>query len=81
MTRWYAVVSFGAPTPHTIRALGCPRGPRVTRCLEKARQTAGSLRRHVSNVRILECRTRAEARDADISDNLPVVSGGVEVTR
>lgn len=71
----YAVVTFGSPTRYTVAMLGDPSraGRCVSRDLDACRARAAALRGHVSTVRIVECRTRDEARAADISGRHPVV--------
>lgn len=68
-SHWYAVVTFGSPTRYTEMALGNPSrvGRRVSRDLDEVQARAEALQGHVSDVRIVECRTRAQARAADIS--------------
>lgn len=75
MRPWYTVVTFGTPTRYTRTVLGNPDrvGRRVSRDLDQVRERARALRGHVSDVRVLEARTRAEARNADIAGSLPVV--------
>lgn len=72
---WYAVVTFGSPTSYTISMLGNPHrvGRRVSRDLDECEARAGALRGHVSDVRIVECPSRAAARNADIAGSHPVV--------
>ena len=64
---WYAVVTHGS-------TLGNHRaGRRVTQDLRIACARAEALRGNVAIVRVIECQTRRLAREAQISDNYPVV--------
>lgn len=66
MSPWYALVWWGSCT-------GRPPA-KVHRSLESARDAADRLcRQHVHPVRVVECPTRAQARQAGIGDELRVV--------
>jgi len=73
--KWYKVVTFGSPTEHTISILGNPnrKGRTVSKNLDDCLKKFNALKGHVSCVRIIECPTRAEALEADISDGYDVI--------
>ena len=68
---WFSVVTFSCgATPQRI-------GRGVSQNRDECVRRAAALRQaHCPTVRVVQCRTRKEAREADISDSYPVVYHG-----
>lgn len=66
MKKYYSVVTFGSPTLGRIRSFYRSK----TSAIKDAKELRGGT---CTNVRVLECSSLKQAKEADISDPYPVM--------